>query len=302
MLRHTVLALSTLPAIALLVLHHLVDDGHMLTAVAHAASGWLFPLGIVPVVLAGFARHWRWLAGTALLAVVSLFPVARGHVPQPTGEGVPLRVVTANVLMINTDFDAMIGELVAAEPDVMVLQEVSGAWADALAADERLEPWGWRHVVPMDGSFGYAVLSRIPAGFEAEDLLGVPVGIVTLDLGRPVELLAVHTLPPRTGELAEVWHDQMGLLADRPCDILAGDLNATRHHPSYRRLLASGLRDAHAEVGRASASTWPKRAFPLPPMRLDHVLVGDGVGVAAVWELPPSGSDHAPVVADLRIR
>jgi endonuclease/exonuclease/phosphatase family metal-dependent hydrolase len=145
------------------------------------------------------------------------------------------------------------------------------------------------------------VFSRIPADIAAVDLLGVPMGVVTLEVGRPIELLAVHTLPPRTAELAQEWQAQMRLLADWPCDILAGDLNATRHHPSYRRLLAAGLRDAHAEVGRASASTWPMRAFPLPPMRLDHVLVGDGIGVAAVWELPANGSDHAPVVADLRV-
>ncbi len=48
-----------------------------------------------------------------------------------------------------------------------VLQGHAGAPVreGALVTDERLQPWGLHHVVPLDGSFGYAVLSRIPARF-----------------------------------------------------------------------------------------------------------------------------------------
>jgi len=302
MARTLLLSVSCTAVLALVAFHHVVDDAHVLTAALHALSGWLSLGALVPLGLAVGWRRRRWVAGTALVASVALWPLLQGHGGTPALGGVPLRVASANVLMVNDRYDAVIAELVASDPDVIVLQEVNPDWAEALATDERLGPWGWHHIVPLDGSFGYAVLSRIPARFGTEDLLGVPMGVVMLEVGeREVELLAVHTLPPRTAELTERWHAQMAHLATRPCDILAGDLNATRHHPSYRRLLGTRLRYAHAQVGRASASTWPRRAFPVPPMRLDHVLVGDGVEVAAVWELPANGSDHAPVVADLRL-
>ncbi|MCB9670254.1 MAG: endonuclease/exonuclease/phosphatase family protein [Alphaproteobacteria bacterium] len=284
--------------VALLALHHLVDDSTAVSAALHALSGWLFvPASVLAVVVALRAPQRGW--PSALLAVAVLLPALRGHGPHIAPEGEPLRVVTANVLMVNDAYDDVLAELVAADPDVIVLQEVSHGWGAALAGPV-LDDWPYRRVIPQEGSFGIAVLSRVPARFETVDLLGVPAVRAVLDDGTTV--LGVHTLPPRNAEYAPLWHAQMGLLAELDADVVAGDLNATRHHPSYRRLLATGMRDAHAEVGRASASTWPNGVFPVPPMRLDHVLVGPGLGVVGVRELPAHGSDHAPVVADLVVR
>jgi endonuclease/exonuclease/phosphatase (EEP) superfamily protein YafD len=39
--------------------------------------------------------------------------------------------------------------------------------------------------------------------------------------------------------------------------------------------------------------------FPLPPVRLDHVLLSPELGCTAVREGEGRGSDHRPVIADL---
>ena len=80
----------------------------------------------------------------------------------------------------------------------------------------------------------------------------------------------------------------------------AGDFNATRYHPSFRRLLSDGMRDAHERRGRGWAATWPRNRRLLPPlMRLDHVLVSHGVEVRSIREGLGRGSDHRPIIADL---
>ena len=139
------------------------------------------------------------------------------------------------------------------------------------------------------------------------DLDGVPLLRATLDVGgRPVTVLAAHTLPPRTEEYAHVWDHQMAILAtlverERGPLILLGDLNATTKARNYERLVAGRLRGAHEDRGRGLATTWPNGLFPLPPIRLDHVLVSRELAVRDVRELAPNGSDHVPVVADLAV-
>jgi endonuclease/exonuclease/phosphatase (EEP) superfamily protein YafD len=82
---------------------------------------------------------------------------------------------------------------------------------------------------------------------------------------------------------------------------MAGDFNASRTDAGFARLLrGSGFADA--ADGRGLLPTWPSsKAWIWPVLRLDHVLVSRGIGVAGVRVLGPTGSDHRAVVADLRL-
>jgi endonuclease/exonuclease/phosphatase (EEP) superfamily protein YafD len=276
----------------------------MLAAGLHAFAGaaWVAPLALAGLGLLG--PHRLKAAAAIPLLAWTIAWTTDGPAIAPTGDA-DARVLTANLLMVNPDHGPLLAELVAQDPDVMVLQEVSHAWGATLRTDPSLSPWPHRTIVPQDGSFGIAVLSKEPVVVQVEDLLGVPMARVELQLGgQHVHLYNVHTLPPRSDAYAATWHAQMGVLANRAHSsdvpvILAGDFNATRHHPSFKRLLAAGLRDAHHEVGRGSAKTWPNGLFPVPSMGLDHVLVGEGIQVLHVHEAPAHGSDHNPVIVDL---
>jgi endonuclease/exonuclease/phosphatase family metal-dependent hydrolase len=82
--------------------------------------------------------------------------------------------------------------------------------------------------------------------------------------------------------------------------IVCGDFNAGGLSPSYF-VLRRRLRDAQRAVG-ARRATFPAR-FPL--LRLDHVWVGEAIGVERVTvprdRLTRAASDHLPLVADLLI-
>lgn len=283
------------------------DDDSMVAAGVHAFAGaaWVAPLGLA--IVGSLGRHR--LKGLAALPLLA-WTIAWTYGGRPATGGpaqADARVLTANLLMVNPDHGPLLAELVAQDPDVMVLQEVSHAWGATLQGDPRLAPWPHRTIVPQDGSFGLAVLSKEPVAVQVHDLLGVPMAQVELRVaGARVDLYNIHTLPPRSEAYAATWHRQMAMLADRAQSsevpvILAGDFNATRHHPSFRRLLAGGLRDAHHEVGRGAAKTWPNGLFPVPSLGLDHVLVGPGIHVLHVHEAPAHGSDHNPVIVDVAL-
>jgi endonuclease/exonuclease/phosphatase (EEP) superfamily protein YafD len=285
-----------------------LGDATAPTAALHATTGW-WGLGTL-VVLGACVRVGRWL-----LSFVALLPtlVWLGWVvPGTLGaravpDGPALDIVSANVLMVNPDPVALLDELFSGDPDLVVLQEYSPRFA-ALAG-----PWRQTHPYvlerPEEHSFGWAVFSRWPMDdVEESDLAGVPLVAFTVKVdGRPVRVYAVHTLPPIHDAQTRRWQAQLAALAERAAAepgplVIAGDLNATRHHPSFRRLLeASGLCDAHAEVGRAAATTWPNGRFPFPPLRLDHLLLGGDVAAEEVLEGSGIGSDHRPVRARLRL-
>jgi endonuclease/exonuclease/phosphatase (EEP) superfamily protein YafD len=80
--------------------------------------------------------------------------------------------------------------------------------------------------------------------------------------------------------------------------IVLGDFNATVDHSPLRSLLAAGLVDTHAELGRGWAPTWPA-AFPL--VQIDHVLHGPGWAAVSASEHLLPGTDHRAVVAELAL-
>lgn len=89
--------------------------------------------------------------------------------------------------------------------------------------------------------------------------------------------------------------------ASTDATVVLGDLNCGIDHPSFRKLLAAGFRDASM-----SALHKPMVSFPSwlawPRIELDHVLISGGIDAERVETLTIHGSDHLATVAALRIR
>ena len=96
--------------------------------------------------------------------------------------------------------------------------------------------------------------------------------------------------------------------------MLVGDFNMTPRHPGYARLEKLGLVDAFAEKGRGSGNTVPTRVGSVrvaaermarrrvpPVVRFDYIWCTPNLEVEAAWVGTDTGSDHAPVLARLRI-
>ncbi len=274
------------------------------------------PLTLLPAyALVALAALWRrrLLTAVALALVVAhvlvVVPcVGAEPVPARAATAPHLRVVVSNLYVLNPDPAAAGRALRRLQADVVVVPELDARGLRGLRRSGLLTDLP--HLVAELGhrSETVGLLSRLPL----EDVSTRPVGgrempRATLDLdGTPVRLLAEHTLPPLSA-FEHLWRRALDDLAqevrtvDGPAVVL-GDFNADRDHAPFRRLLDTGLRDAHDERGRGLARTFPSW---LPVLHLDHVLVRDGgrahVVVQDVREVRLPGSDHLTVVADLSV-
>jgi endonuclease/exonuclease/phosphatase (EEP) superfamily protein YafD len=266
-----------------------------------------------PVLLAAAALRQRWLtlvAGGLVAAHLLVIAPALGAAELPAGarDAPRLRVVTANLYVLNHDPAAAGRALRAAAPDVLVVPELDAAGLAGLDAAGLLADLPHVVVDQDGGEESVGLLSRLPLrDVDVRRVAGRRLPRATVGVGgADVRVLAAHPLPPLS-VLEDLWRRSLADLAaetravELPT-VVAGDLNADRHHAAFRDLLTAGLRDAHDERGRGLARTWPAA---LPLLHLDHVLVRDGEGaelaVLDVRELEVPGSDHLAVIADLAV-
>lgn len=219
---------------------------------------------------------------------------------QSTGE-TELRLLHANVLSRNTEYQRLLDLVDVEQPDVIVLQEISPSWATAL---ESLQPYyPFARIEAREGNFGIALLSRFPLTsidvVESPPLF-YPTIVADLAIGeRSLHLVTAHPTIPLGGKLFAARNTQLRSLpelldSDSDATLLVGDLNVSMWDVHYRSLeQASGLRSARAGFG--IIPTWPT-FMPIAMIPIDHVLVSDALSVKEIRSGSRIGSDHLPLV------
>jgi len=222
-----------------------------------------------------------------------------------------LRVMTANLLYHNDQAGRLGEQIRSADPDLLVLVEVSPLTLERLTSSGALAGYRYSETMPKTGAFGSAIFSR----FELSDATAPEIAgeqflraTVRVDEQRRFVVYAVHATSPVGGELTERWRAQLDTLreevraAELPV-IMAGDFNATRDHRPLRRLTSAGVRDAHDVVDAGWTPTWNADSFGVPPLlRIDHVLASPAFAVTGYRVGDDFGSDHLPVITDLALR
>lgn len=252
----------------------------------------------------------EWVASRASRAAPERLP-ARG--------AFELTVVTHNVLFRGGDPARTVEALVAADADVVALQEVTPAWIPRLERALRADhPYAL--LEPKQGALGYALYSRYPLTGPATlrprghngyaqcarlELPSGPLPICNLHLMPPpltsqVRLLEANArLRAAQWERVKAWLDMGG----RGPALAVGDLNTGDFEPLYRRITSEFVDAA------GSTALLPRRTFPNPAVtrfgplvRIDYVLARGGVQPLDVTVAQATGSDHLPVRAVLRLR
>lgn len=284
---------------------------------AFLARTFQFHAGIVFVLLTGACLVFRWkrLAGASvplLLAALgpsmpSFFP----HAPTP-GSSDTIRVMSANLLYLNEDHQPIIDEILAAGPDVVLLQEYTDRWHEAIhaAISEAYPHAMW---VTRSDAFGVAIYSKWP--MEPDPNQQLDCGDVALPLlralipvnGSRIAFYSVHMVPP-LWRLLPRMRGQFHALCDRLADeteasVLAGDFNFTDASVMHRAIRALGLTDAHQAAGSGRGATWPMTGLFrfAPGIRIDHVYVGRDLTVQRCHVGQGRGSDHRPIIVDIAV-
>lgn len=240
---------------------------------------------------------------------------ARGYDEQPDA---PITVMTLNCRFGRADADAIMDAVRAHDVDVLALQELTAGLVAALDAA------GIRDVLPHrqlgedrptdNGGFN-GLWTRLAPVAAASSSAQIPAADVPMIVASPtrngqpadapdsaIAFASAHTKSPMRG--CRAWSQGivgLGRLALQRATVVLGDLNCGIDHPSFRKLLAAGFRDASMSALRKPMVSFPSW-LAWPRIELDHVLISGGIDAERVETLTIHGSDHLATVAALRIR
>jgi endonuclease/exonuclease/phosphatase (EEP) superfamily protein YafD len=275
---------------------------------------WLALLAATAALLA--LRAWRPALVVAAIAawpsVLALPPLVRSAPPVPA-DGMPMRVVSANVLAWRAPTRETVGWLLEADPDILAVLEYSHAWSETFAPIRERLPYAIER--PTDDPRGIALFSRYPLRDALVTL--APTGYLPfIDAtaetpAGPVRITVVHPLAPmraahvdaRDAEIA--WHARRLANASLPL-VVAGDFNESPDGHAFAGFVeSSGLRPAREGFGRTP--TWPSgngewRVPTFLQTAIDHCFVSRHFDVAHFDRGPDVGSDHRPILADVVLR
>ena len=263
----------------------------------------------------------------ATLAFYALFVLIFG--PWLLPRGVPetdapgLRFVTLNQLTNNDEVERIVDAVTAHGADVIAVQELSPAVADALA---ELEDYPHRVLNPYETlgrepSIGLGVVSRYPLEAVAYDP-ATRVQEVSLRLeDQNITLLNVHPPTPFGNDLppeaflsttrsydASVRNDNLAEIleqadeAQKPVVIL-GDFNLSDFEAAYRDFAAE-FENVYRAAEGGFGFTFPANRDlpPFPFIRIDHIWVSEEMTpLRAGTDCRETGSDHCLVWGEVAL-
>jgi endonuclease/exonuclease/phosphatase (EEP) superfamily protein YafD len=314
----SVLAVLATAGIAVMRWSSAFQEAEVQSLAIAGVSDVLLALTVLGAVAgAGFAAWGRgpggrwWLLTPAMpLAVLvavswpTLVGLARPEDPAP---GPTVTVVAQNLLKDNRHPEEAARVLLASGADVLWLSEVTPRLAEVLRRSGIDRAYPHRVVRARAGSDGTALYSRVPFTAGRQPSRYRTEVVLHLPGARPLDLVGVH-LPSPTRAGIDRWEraysDLRSLVARRGAEVVvAGDFNGGAPLVPFRVLAsAGGLRDAQDVGGGGFRPTWSELTRIPPLLRLDHVLVRRGIGVASFDFVPDLGSDHRGVEATLRLR
>ncbi len=241
----------------------------------------------------------------ACLNYAFVLPLYFGKPAPPTGPTVRTMLINLNASNGNTE--QVLEAIRNADPDLLLLEEITPTWANELAVLETDYPH--RVAEPQEGCFGIMLLSKYPLEHGKIIEIGtasVPTIIADAHLLQgTISIVGTHPLPPVGASYSNHRNNQLAELPDvikaqKFPVLLIGDLNTSPWSPYFRDLInASELKNSMKGFG--FQPTWPSnnRLLRIP---LDHMLHSSEITIHTRFVGGDVGSDHFPVIVDFSIR
>lgn len=263
---------------------------------------------ITAALLLCLARRFAWSLAVLAAAVFAAAPIVP-YLALPGQRAAPpdrFRFVTFNVYYGNSQTRQIAEYLQTLRADAIVVLELEPGQAQALFA--ALPEYAY---IYTDGVIPYhsVVLSRWPMQSVTGVDLGSGDAMATQAIidwqGQKIALLGVHLHWPIGAANARLRGEELATLASLARNqklplVVGGDFNTTVWSSVFDGTLRdSGLQDC--AKGKGLVTSWPS-FLPLLGIRIDHCLHSREWTSLAVTAGPALGSDHYPMINDLRLR
>ena len=286
---------------------------------------FFFSLILLGLLILLRRKKFVWLGLVCLgLLLTNILPWYIPRSQPPTSDSQPLRVLISNVYIRNTQYERVLSLVKQEKPDIAVFMEVTQAWVQQLATLKDLLPYSSSPATPANP--GILMLSRFPlenlsVNFFGTDqdrrAIGYKKATILAEIklaGQVISLIATHPATPVKPSIFHARNRQLdnirAYIQQRNLPtVMMGDLNITMWSPYYRRFAnQTGL--LNARQGFGIVPTWrpiripfvrlPSALFWLLAIPIDHCLVSPAIAVTRIHPGPNVGSDHLPLVVDLR--
>jgi endonuclease/exonuclease/phosphatase (EEP) superfamily protein YafD len=299
-----------------------IADLLLLAAAACAASPWLGAWFDRLDLMAQFLIQAALVTAALLLLLVLLrsrrraiiaalclaMQVAALRPPLPgaaAAEGARIRIVALNVWVRNPERERTLAYLRSTDADVLVLSEIYEEWRKVIGSLADLYPY--RADCLDQPGCDVVILSRGPMVGRArmrDPKTAAPYVEAQVRIGQDVLTVAgTHLVRPITSgsldhQVAQVRYVGRRLAGRPEPRLLLGDFNAV----GWGRVMRTTAQASGMRLIANVDGTWPA-GFPWPlRLPIDNVLASPDIEVLARRNGPAVGSDHRPVVIDLRLR
>ena len=279
--------------------------------------------GLLALSLRPWARSWPLaaLGGVALLGGAALlWPDMAAGWSEPRArqaDSPRVTVITQNLWQGNGEPGATAAAILAADADVVILQEARGGGADVVRRVARAYPYRanclekshWCYMAIFSKrpirNWTYHVANWQPPEYDRLSLIRATIQGPD---GRDFEVIGTHLIhPDPKGEGEQQARQVVEAVADADprTAILVGDFNRVPWSFAMRRI------DERVTLRRRThgLATWPHRLptddgglpLPLPVLPIDQVFAGSDWRVVSTRRAIGAGSDHYGVVATLAL-
>lgn len=294
----------------------LAADRFWLVDLLTFAWPYIIAAGSLLVVAALVTRRMKAIVIAGVGLAVALIPAADVPTARTSVATGGLKVLTANLFVENEEDPAVFIALLRAEkPDIVVLEETTARWEQALSAAglypyESSSDARERDAIKVFSSLPIRAETELKRAFTEERAYKQPLRMELDMRGKPLFLYAFH---PETPRRLWQWRDRNAYLSaaadavrgdlERAPVIVAGDWNTPTWSPFFRTFLKQAGLASTAGGWLQPATRFSQRIETVAYIgaSIDHIAVSPDISVRARRVGPNFGSNHLPVIAELAL-
>ncbi len=242
--------------------------------------------------------------------LINLVPFLSFYIPaDKSGEGKTIKILSANVHTTNDKYNLLASLIKDTDPSVIALSETDDKWLDSLRFLDK-DYYSVKH--PGKYLNGMALYSKYP--FKSKEIkyysyyktLSVPMIFAVINAeGKDLNIINIHPVAPKDRNCIIARNRHLLAAAEMIRNekvkniIVAGDMNITPWSRTFSEFLRiSGMKDSSKGFG--FQCTWPAGNLLLLT-GIDHIFTGKNLTVIERYTGAYIGSDHYPVIAEIRI-